>query len=211
MAGMDPEAVLTDDQKVIRFRKTILKRRQDAGDDVEDDVDDAAADDVGEDDEQVASNDRLSPTFDLSNPASNLNEPQAVVDVVDDVDDDSILKSPKIPKLEEILESITGDVTQPSTPTTTTNDVTNVNPLVVKNEEPTIDFDETLFDSPSSQSKNADLDDVIVELLTSSSQTASTVTPKTSHVKMDQILRAYRMAVMQLKSPTWESYLFFMN
>ena len=39
MAGMDPEAVLTDDQKVIRFRKTILKRRQDAGDDVEDDVD----------------------------------------------------------------------------------------------------------------------------------------------------------------------------
>ena len=140
--------------------------------------------------------------IDLSNPASNLNERQAVVDVVDDVDDDSILKSPKIPKLEEILESITGDVTQPSTPTTTTNDVTNVNPLVVKNEEPTIDFDETLFDSPSSQSKNADLDDVIVELLTSSSQTASTVTPKTSHVKMDQILRAYRMAVMQLKSPT---------
>ena len=81
---MDPEAVLTDDQKVIRFRKTILKRRQDAGDDVEDDVDDAAADDVGEDDEQVASNDRLSPAFDLSNPASKLNDPQAVVDGVAD-------------------------------------------------------------------------------------------------------------------------------
>ncbi len=122
-AGMTPDAVLTEDQKVIRFRKTLMKRRQESGPNEqtvgsgEDEGEEAEDEDENmrsNEDENMRSNDdenrrsinSISPT--LSFPTTE----DDILEVLHEVSSDSgtDLQLPKkIPRLEELIENLSSD------------------------------------------------------------------------------------------------------
>ena len=99
---MIPDAVLTDDQKVIRFRKTILKRRKKSGVSSNNNNDNAASpgEEEGEDEEENVS--RAIPSY--SPNLIHSNEFEQKFDSTETLTKiDSDFKT-KIPRMEDLIE-----------------------------------------------------------------------------------------------------------
>ena len=190
-AGMTPDAVLTDDQKVIRFRKTLLKRRKNSGPNGQtvgsgEDEEEEAADE----DENMRSINSISPS--LSLPTT---EDEVLVDVAPGCSTDPQLPK-KIPRLEELVESISSD--DDMNDKSSTKIVDNISTCgtfsgTTQNSFSNDNVDNLISDdSPSSVDNLADN--------SSNPKDNSAKLPQKFRSKIDLIDRALQMTFMQMKS-----------
>jgi len=173
MAGMTPDAVLTDDQKVIRFRKTILKRRQVFG---STNVGSIEEEEEDEEDQAITSSSSPTPV------PSTADNDQSFEKLVDSVD---LLRSPKIPRLEELLETLS----DPNKETVYQPEKEEATVMPTNDSELSTSF---IDSSESIEDEYAFKD---VECL------PPTKSSKNFQQKIDSIMKAYNMAAMQLNSP----------
>ena len=205
-AGMSPEAVLTEDQKVIRFRKTILKRRQASESNHPDDDDDdgvdheqedngpggdsRSADDEGDDEGLVGPSASVRPTSTFTSSAA----------LSDDVGPPSVdtigtllTLTPKIPKLESVEKISFDDVIESN------NNLSGI--LPIKEDDLPMDIADVpvakLTDDVPVSIDNDDIDAIFDDI----TLTEPSMDPYNSQTQIDPILRAYMVAASQLKSP----------
>ena len=173
---MTPDAVLTDDQKVIRFRKTILKRRQESGS-----TNVGSGEEEEDDDEQTGmSINSISPT--LSLPTGD----DVVENLIQSVD---FSRSPKISRLEELLGSLP-------------NGVVDVKETVSKQDRGDEEHEGSMSTNDFEMSANfIDCPDPIEDEYTFKDVDCPPVkSSKNFQQKIDSILKAYHMAAVQMKS-----------
>jgi hypothetical protein len=200
---MTPDAVLTDDQKIIRFRKTLLKRRQ-VSESNEQTVGsgEEEGEEADDEDENMRSINSISPSISL----------QTAVD-----DHPEILPGcstnpqipKKIPRLEELIESLSSD--DDMNEKTSTNIVDNVSTVgtladisrnYFQNDNLISDYSPSPVENLVDNSSN--LIDNSSNLIDSSSNTVDNYSkiPHKLRSKIDLIDRALQITFMQMKSAT---------
>ena len=186
---MIPDAVLTEDQKVIRFRKTILKRRKESGGSTSNTNDNDIAspgEEEGEEEDNEEENvfrtiSSISPTL---IPSDDFDQKFDLTGNGNSSENESDFKT-KIPRIEDLIESLS-------------------------EEDCKIKLEDNFLED-----ENFDCDD-LQNFLTESEDEKIThkdlpqdfeLSPKLANkfeYKIDRIARAYQMAIMQMKSGSSE-------
>ena len=205
---MSPDAVLTDDQKVIRFRKTILKRRQASESNHPDDDDDdddhdqeeqgpggdsRSADDEDEDDAPMGPAASVPATSSSTTTFSDVAS-QPSVNLIESL----LTKTPKIPKLENVEKIFLDDDAESN------NNLSAIS--AVKEEDISMDFSDVTLSNYAPESIDNDDIDAIFDDIASATLAESPMDQFNRQSQIDPVLNAYMMAARQLKSPRYTGH-----
>ncbi len=195
-AGMTPDAVLTEDQKIIRFRKTLLKRRQ-VSESNEQTVGsgEEEGEEADDEDENMRSINSISPSISLQTAEDDHPE------ILPGCSTNPQIPK-KIPRLEELIESLSSD--DDMNEKTSTNIVDNVSTVGTLADIPRNYFQNDNLISDYSPSPVENLVDNSSNLIDSSSNTVDNYSkiPHKLRSKIDLIDRALQITFMQMKSAT---------